>query len=193
MTFNEKSMTFHERLKHFSFYTDHWILFTIILSLILIIGLILIIISDKKAYEPHHLYNKWLLAIPTGLSGILLIMLLLFTYTLYSNTNNMKYINYNTTGKVINSELMAGEKQDVTFISGINKYHIVLPETVNVEKDNILKISSNGNFVTDNTQKSKYINISKFSIGHKINVKIKQNNKWYPIDAYVYDDIIHTR
>ena len=123
----------------------------------------------------------------------MLIMLLLFTYTLYSNTNNMKYINYNTTGKVINSELMAGEKQDVTFISGINKYHIVLPETVNVEKDNILKISSNGNFVTDNTQKSKYINISKFSIGHKINVKIKQNNKWYPIDAYVYDDIIHTR
>lgn len=190
MKINEQSMTFHERLKHFSFFTDHWILFTIILSLILIIGITITIIINKKTHDSYKKNkNLEITILPLGICGAALVILLFMTFNLYFNTNNMKYINYNTTGKVINNKPISNEKQDVTFTSGVNKYHIILPETVNVKKDTILKISSNGNITTDDIQNSKYINVSKLSKGHKLNIKIKQKDKWYPVDVYVYDDV----
>lgn len=124
------------------------------------------------------------------LSFMGLLVLLISTWIVYSNNDNMKYINYNMTGTVENVSTIYNQKQNVTVTSDIDKYHILLPPTVNVKKGDTLKVSSNGKIVTDDDDKKEYINNSSHSEGHKVNVKLKQNNTWYNINAQVYDEFM---
>lgn len=190
MKINEQPMSFNERLAETSFFNEHWILFSILLcSIIFICTLIIIIIYYiQKEYKDNIINFIPIAGIILSFMGLLI--LLISTWMVYSNNDNMKYINYNMTGTVENVSTLYNNKQNVTVTSDIDKYHILLPPTVNVKKGDMIKISSNGNIITDNDHDQAYINVSTYSKDHNINVKIKQNNTWYPIKAQVYDDFI---
>lgn len=190
MKINEQPMSFNERLAEASFFNEHWIIFSILLCLIIFICTITIILifHIQKEFK-DNIINF----IPTAgiiLSFMGLVVLLASTWIIYSNNDNMKYINYNMTGTVENVSTLYNNKQNVTVTSDIDKYHILLPPTVNVKKGDMIKVSSNGNIITNNERDQAYINVSTYSKDHKINVKIKQNNTWYPIKTQVYDDFI---
>lgn len=190
MTIKEQPMNFHERLAQISFFNEHWILFSILLCLAIFICFIIVALGTYIKDE-----STMSLVCLIGIGGtiasvVLLLVLLISTWIVYSNNDNMKYINYNMTGTVENVSTIYNQKQNVTVTSDIDKYHILLPPTVNVKKGDTIKVSSNGNIITDNDRDQAYINVSTHSKGHNINVKIKQNDKWYPIKAQVYDDFI---
>lgn len=190
MTIKEQPMNFHERLAQISFFNEHWILFSILLCLAIFICFIIVALGTYIKDE-----STMSLVCLIGIGGtiasvLLLLVLLISTWIVYSNNDNMKYINYNMTGTVENVSTIYNQKQNVTVTSDIDKYHILLPPTVNVKKGDTIKVSSNGNIITDNDRDQAYINVSTHSKGHNINVKIKQNDKWYPIKAQVYDDFI---
>lgn len=190
MKINEQTMSFKERLAETSFFNEHWILFSILLCSIIFICTITIIITY---YIQKEFKDNFINIIPAAgimLSFMSLLVLLISTWIVYSNNDNMKYINYNMTGTVENVSTIYNQKQNVTVTSDIDKYHILLPPTVNVKKGDTIKVSSNGNIITDNDRDQAYINVSTHSKGHNIDVKIKQNDKWYPIKAQVYDDFI---
>ena len=191
MTIKEQPMNFHERLAQISFFNEHWILFSILLCLAIFICFIIVALGTYIKDE-----STMSLVCLIGIGGtiasvVLLLVLLVSTWTTHSNKNNMKYISYNMTGTVDDvSTSFSEDNQDITITSGINKYQILLPKTINIKKGDTLKVSSNGKIVTDDDNKKGYINNSSYSEGHKINVKLKQNSTWYNINAQVYDEFI---
>lgn len=191
MLIKEQPMPIDKRLAETSFFNEHWVLFSILLCLIIFVCTITLMttIYKQKGFKDNNIN---LIAIAGNiLSFILLIALLITTWNVYSNNNNRKYIHYNMTSNIEKVSSTYDEKQDVTITSDADKYHIILPPTVNVKKGDILKISSNGNIITDDNHDQEYINESEYSKGHKLNIKIKKDNTWYPIKAQVYESAIH--
>lgn len=191
MSIKEQPVPINKRLAETSFFNEHWVLISILLCLIIVVCTITLMITIYKQKGLKDNYINLIAIAGSSFSFIVLIFLLLTTWEVYSNNNNKKYIHYNITSTIEKVSSTYDKKQDVIITSGADKYHIILPPTVNVKKGDILKISSNGNIITDDNHDQEYINESEYSKGHKLNIEIKKDNTWYPIKAQVYESAIH--
>lgn len=189
LNFETYPMPIDDRFSNSSYVIEHWKMMITISAIILIIGLVLTLYSLFKKEESVI----EIIGIVISTIGIVFIALIsVGASNVYRNTLDMHYYSYEGEGIVTDTKssgnmFRQSDKQIVYFNADIKKYTIVLPNDVDVNKGDIIKVSSNGKVIGNKDVNKSVLNSTMYSKGHEIDVELKHNNKWYDIDVEMYN------
>lgn len=197
-------MPIDDRFSNSSFFIEHWKMMITIGTIILIIGIVSTLYSFFKKDENVRkikgtgivISAREIMGIFFSAIGIVIIALISVGVSMvYRNVSDMHYYSYKGKGVVTDAKSSSNlfqfgqdEKQIVYFNAGIKKYTIVLPNDIVVNKGDTIKVSSNGKVIGNKDVDKSLLNSTVYSKGHKIDVELKHNNKWYDVDVEMYDE-----
>ena len=196
LNFKTYHMPIDDRFSNSSFFIEHWKMMIAIITVILIIGIVSTLYSFFKKEEGVREIIRIVIStigiVITVLGIVFIALISVSVYSVYKNTSDMHYYSYEGEGIVTDAKSSSklfhqSDKQIVYFNAGIKKYSIVLPNDIDVNKGDTIKVSSNGKVIGNKEVNKSLLNSSMYSEGHKIDVELKHNNKWYDVDAEMYD------
>lgn len=187
MDFKSYPMPFNERIQYIT-PLQHWKMFLTLDILSIIACIIFIIITYKLSYymTGWHFITMIISGIAFISALVITIMLIPAYYSAQSNNHDMHYISYKGNGEVVkSSDNKSKDHRIITFNSGIEQYELTIDKKYNVSKGDLIKISSNGKIPTIDYSENIKRNLTYNAIksDHKLDVKIKHNDKWYDIDV----------